>query len=112
MELDSGLGIPSEQPWFPTIRFSSPGEGLYFGKRPTFPSAVGAPFWNHCPDLRAVITLWAECQTPWILDGSTLSSRSPSFSREGREGVGRGLKGFGARFPVIFVFHFNSVNIY
>lgn len=70
--------------------FSSLGEGLYLGKRPAFPRAVGAPFWNHRPDLVAVITSRAECQTPRILDVMTVSSRSPSFLSCGKRGSGEG----------------------
>lgn len=36
----------------------------------------------------------------------------PVSSPGGKKGVGRGCEAFGARFPVLFVFDFNSVNIF
>lgn len=57
MGRDSGLGIPTQLICFLTIWFSFLGEGSYLAKRPTFPRALGAPFWNHCPDFLAVITV-------------------------------------------------------
>ena len=94
MECDSGLGILIELPGFPTVWFQFFGGG-FVSCRPAFPRAVGTPFGNHRSDLLAVIASQAECQTPGILDGLTVSSRSC-----GRVGVERGGRQwpFGARF--------------
>lgn len=100
-------------PWFPTIRFSSPGEGSHLGKRPTLPSAVGAPFrttaqpsWLSSPPGLSVRPLgyWmAQLSTPDL----------PLSSRGANGGWAREQGFLELRFQgLLFVFDFNSVNIY
>ena len=109
MECDSGLGIQVELPGFPAVGFQFFGGG-FVSCLPAFPRAVGTPFGNHQPDLLAVVASQSVCQTPGILDGLTVSSRSVSSAAGGwgwGEGTDSGLLELDSSAPL-----FNSMHVY
>lgn len=69
MERDSGLGILQNGFGSQQSNFISSWGGFVAWPAPSISQSNGCPIWDDCPDLLAVITSRAECQTPWIPNG-------------------------------------------